>query len=549
MRNQKLHCLLVGRSTNFSELIRVLSASSANVRLSEVVRTKKHAIAALKAIRGPSIAFVSDEALFPLNLLANLIQTYNPSTIVVVVTQKTASIPLKKLYKGTEFTKLNIKNTTISNDAVMPLHLSNIIQIAQSKQQFRQCKSLLANAEQCNTWLVDSSHESVAYISKDFHLYANTAYLALFDIESMQALRSLSIKDLIVSDEVGLFDAFLKYQTKHYKLSHTLLLSMRDTAKNDFRASIHVTPSVFKGKQSWQLWVHRISQSKTVKGRNNTLKKEAFPLIVTQKLSSAKNPFDELNKELSDKKKKADANLILKGIIKREDANLSALKLTSLSSHLNQQDVYPSHYILSLKVPVAQRKAVDDLLSRSFTKNTDNKRQIFWDKLTVFRLTQLLLRTTKLKDNYLLPLTKASTSDPEFTQWMLKNLHLLGAKSRNLTIMIPSQLENKDVKRTIDFVNNLKKHHCNVALNDFTSESNILKILRFIKPNFVRLSLEWLRQVESDEKRKNSLSSLLRQFETKNIQVIAPCSFSMEMRTLFVFSGVSFCQERTTKTA
>ena len=548
MRNQKLHCLLVGRSTNFSELTKALSALNENIRLSEVLNTKKHVIAALKAVRGPSIAFVSDEALFPLNLLANLIQAYSSSTIVVIVTKKTASTPLTRLYKGTEFTKLNIINT-LNNGKEIRLHLNNIIQLSKVKRQFRECKRLLSNAEKRNTWLVDSSYEPLAYISKGSHLYANTAYLALFDIESMQALHGLSIKDLIVPDEIGLFDAFLKYQTKHHRLSHSLLLSMKNTENNDFRASIQATPSVFKGKQSWQIWVHKISQNKTIESSKNTLKTEDLPLINTQKISSTMNPFDELNKEASDKKKKSDANLILKRVIKREEAHLSALKLIPLSSLLNQTDVYSSHYILSLKIAVAKRKAVDDLLFQSLADNTENKRQIFWDKLTVTRLTQLLLRTTKLKDNYLLSLTKASISDPEFTQWMLKSLRSLGTKSRNLTIMIPSQIEGSEVKRTIDFVNKLKKHHCNIALNDFTSTSNTLKIIRFIKPDFIRLSLEWLIKIESDEKRKNALSSLLRQFETKNIKVIAPCGFSMEMRKLFVFSGVSFCQERTTKPA
>ena len=87
------------------------------------------------------------------------------------------------------------------------------------------------------------------------------------------------------------------------------------------------------------------------------------------------------------------------------------------------------------------------------------------------------------------------------------------------------------------------------CLKGIVSQSNILKIIRYIKPDFIRLSLDWVKDIESNESRTKALSNLLRQLEMKNIQVIAPCTFSAEMKKMFIFSGVSFCQERTTKSA
>ncbi len=544
MRNQKLQCLLIGKSPTYTNLVKALGTLETKIQLRQVVSTEQQVAVALKAMKGASIVFVSDEAPFPFALLSDLIGQFNSNAIVVVITQKTTSTSPQKLFNGTQFAKLNVKQ----NKSQTQLLLSNLIRITEGKEKFRQCKSLLGVAERRCAWLVDSSSEAIAFISKDLHLYANTAYLALFGIDSLQALRAESIKDLILKDETEVFDDFLKYQVKHQKLSHTLLLSMKGSNGVSFRANVHAIPSVLKGQKCWQLWVHKINRVVTDIERKEELRKEGFMPNEAQDNIQG-NPFDVLNKELSEKKKKADSDLILKGIIKRKEASISALKLVSLKSFEKKSDPFHSHYILSLKVPVAQRKGVDDLLFRSTEINWSNKRQIFWDKVKVARLIQMISKKRKLDDNYLITVSNASICDPVFTQWMLRNLGHLGKKSKNITVMIPSQLDSKERKCTVAFVRNLKVRQCQIAVNEFTTSSNVLKMLRHLKPNFVRLSLEWVKELESNDKREIALGSLVRQLEARNIQVIAPCGFSAEMRKVFVFSGASFCQERSTKIA
>jgi len=544
MRNQKLQCLLIGKSSIFTNLVKALGVLETKIQLRQAVHTKQQVAVALKSMKGASIVFVSDEAPFPFPLLSNLFSQFNRNAIVVIITLKTTSTSPQKLFNSTHFAKLNVKK----NNSQTQLLLRNLIQVAEDKEQFRECKSLLGVAEKRCQWLVDSSSEAIAFISKDLHLYANTTYLALFGFESVQALRAESIKDLILKDEVEIFDDFLKYQIEHQQLSHTLLLSMKDSKGIGFRANVHAIPSVFKGQKCWQLWVHKLNTVVTESERKEELRKESFMLSNSQEKSQG-NPFEGLNKELSEKKKKADSDLILKGIIKRKEVSISALKLVALNKIESENDPFHSHYILSLNVPVAQRKAVDDLLFRSTEINWSHKRQIFWDKVKVARLIQVLSKKIKSDDNYLITLSHASICNPVFTQWMLRSLKHLGKKSKNLTVMIPSQLDSKERKCTVEFVQNIKLRKCQVALNEFTPSSNGLKMLGRLRPSFVRLSLEWVRELESNEKSEIALGGLIRQLEARKIQVIAPCSFSAEMRKIFVFSGASFCQERSTNTA
>ncbi len=545
MKNQKLQYLIVGKSTNFAQLLKDLAEQDEIIQLTHVVSNKKHIEKAFKVISGINIIFVSDDAHPPLNFIADLIRQYTPNTAVVIITQKTASTPLKPLFRGVGFAKLNVKNI----EDIIAVDLLNIIQASKSNQHFKRCKNLLATAEQRNTWLIDSSSEAVAYISTNAHAYANTTYLALFGIDSLHSLHKVRPTDLIESDEAGVFQAFLKFQSKHHKLSHTLLLTMKSLKQSSFRVNLHAIPSVYKGKKCWQLWVHKIDQSTTENDRINNLRKETFQLTTANEITGRKNPFDELNKDLINKKEKADVKLILKGIVKRQEARLSAHKLVSLASQYNKKDPYHAHYILSLKVPIAQMKGVDDLLFSSPENNSDGRRRIFWDKVKVARLIQLLSKKSGLNNNYFITLSSESIVDQDFTRWILERLKSLGIKSRDLTIMIPSELDLKELKLILGFVKSLKDQQCKIALSDFTVKSNVVKVIRHIKPDFIRLSLNWVKEIESDESRQRALSQLLRQFEVKGISVIAPCSFSAEMRKMFVFSGVSFCQERTTKSA
>jgi len=145
-------------------------------------------------------------------------------------------------------------------------------------------------------------------------------------------------------------------------------------------------------------------------------------------------------------------------------------------------------------------------------------------------------------------LSDPSISSPAFSQWLTPGLVRLGNKSSNLTFLIPSQLDEKQRKEAVKTVKKLRKFNSKIALDDFTVSKSSLSMLRHVKPDYVRLSLPWVRLIEGNHSREISLGRLIRQFEEKNIKVIAPCCLSSEMRKLFTLSGVSFCQERVIKT-
>jgi len=101
MRNQKLQCLLLGRATNFIQMAKALTALDTSVQLRSIDPTKKKIEASLKLVNDiPLIVFVSDENPPHLKVLADLIRQHCSNAIIVIVTQKTTSIPINTLYSG-----------------------------------------------------------------------------------------------------------------------------------------------------------------------------------------------------------------------------------------------------------------------------------------------------------------------------------------------------------------------------------------------------------------------------------------------------------------
>ena len=141
----------------------------------------------------------------------------------------------------------------------------------------------------------------------------------------------------------------------------------------------------------------------------------------------------------------------------------------------------------------------------------------------------------------------ASVADRVFTQWFVSEVARLGVKSSHLVFLLPSKLKEREMALVVDFSKKLKSYRCKIALDDGSTSKAFLKVLKYVRPDYIRCSLEWIKQVEGDDDREISLGSAIRQFESKNIRVIAPCGISSPMRKTFALAGASFYQEKPIK--
>lgn len=582
MLKDELKCVLIGRDIKiYRDLARLVKKIDPTSRFKQVDLKESAIVSALKKINGPSLIFISDEVPFSLELLSDLTWQYNADAIVVILTTKARTVSIKELFNNTQFSRINLSETDSHSTSILQF----LIKSTKEKTEFRRCKSLLGISEKRCQWLVDSSKEAIAYISRDIHLYANTAYLGLFGIPSIQELRSTSIKDLIVQDEHLLFDGFQKNQGKPTDKRKSIMLSMKKHNSSVFRANVYLIPSVFKGHKCYQLWVRKVNN--LVTDENDEQQYAEDPILnkigsskPKTEVKSGKNPFTSLlNKEDSNnvstsskssktkgkanttstqknnsiknneaKPKNYNQNSLLRGVIRRKEAKIISAPLRFLKADENRNNKLVEHKMVSLKVAAAQKKGVDDLLSKLPESFNTEMSTIFWDKVKFSRVLQNIVKKDKLSTQLLLKVNEASINDETFIEWLTPGLKRLGKRSNNLVFLIPSYVNEQQYKNNLIFIKKLRALGCQIALDSFSVNKKSLIFLRYAKPNYLRLSVPWTRQLQGNEQREMRLSSVIRQLENKNIQVIAPCGFSKDMKKLFILSGASFCQERAIKT-
>ena len=571
MLKDDLKCVLIGRDVKiYRDLARLVRKIDPTSKFKQVELKESAIVNTLKNINGPSLIFISDEVPFSLELLSDLTWQYNTDSIVVIVTTKGRTVSIKELFNNTQFSRINLKEKNSHSVSILQF----LIKSTREKTEFRRCKSLLGVSEKRCQWLVDSSREAIAFISRDIHWYANATYLQLFGVNSVQELRSISIKDIIVKDEHLLFDGFQQNQGKPTDKKRSIMLSMKKSNGSTFRANVYLIPSVFKGHKCNQLWIRKINilsvDDEKKQFTDDPILKEIESGKAQTKTPDTQNPFssllsDDTSKTESSvvkgsssilksgikksKQKKYDQHSLLLGVIRRKEAKISAAPLNYLKANENKSLSITKHKMIALNVAAAQKKGVDDLLVKLPDSFNQKMRSVFWDKVKLSRVLQTLVRKDTLTDHLLLQINEASVIDENFMNWLAPGLKRLGNKTQNLIFLIPSNVNEEHYKKTLLFIKKLRVLGCQIALDSFSVDKKSLVLMKYAKPNYVRLSLPWTRQLQGDEQKEIRLSSVIRKFENKNIKVIAPCGFSKDMRRLFILSGASFCQERTIKTA
>lgn len=550
-----LQCVLIGQNKPlYSELVSTLRGQEAHFRFKQVENSKKAIANSLKRLRSASLVFISDDVPFSLERLSDLVWQYASDSIIVILTKKTQSLSLKTPYDNTQISKLHFdkdKKETL-------LQLQFLLQTAFIKSDFRKCKTLLGISEKRCQWLVDSSREAIAFITRDLHLYANRTYLNLFHLDSIQDLRSVSVRDFILEDEHRLFDGFQNNQLRKTDLNHSLVLTMKKKNGAAFRANTYLIPTVYKSKKCFQFWVRVMGEVE----ESNQVNLSDFPetkIIPTKKKEEREetpNPFEVLLKDKKEgnsedmdtkQKKVYTPTSLLKGIINRKEAVITTNSLKRLKKNELKFDKFDSHYLLSLKVPIAQRRGVDDILQDLSGARSQEVCSIFWDKVKLTRLFQILLKKRSVEPNLIVRLNGVSVADKQFLEWLIPGLRRLGDKSSHITFLVPSQINERQAKSTMIFANKVRAFNCQIALEGFAVTKDSVHLLKRLHPEMVSLSLPWTRQIQGNEGREIGLSSVIRQLESKDIKVIAPCGFSIDMKKLFILSGASFCHESTSQ--
>lgn len=534
MGKMDLQCLFIGRKPRlYRGLLEIIKAFDCNLRVKEVSEQKQDIINVLKNNKSSTdIIFISDKTSIPIFTLSDLIWQYSPETIVIILTEKVPSVFFKNPLNNIVLARLNIRE--ISDES--QLFLGSLLQITQSKKGFRQSKRLLGVSEKRCQWLVDSSSEAIAYISRDLHLYANSAYLELFEIGSVQQLRSQAVQELFEKNEYVLFENLIRKQ--NYLLK-SLLITMRKSNGVTIRARVMTIPSVLKGEICLQLWVRPLEDF--VDSQDNIDESSISKVESLMNQKERKRQVSNHPNKVTEENNKMTSLEVLKGVIKRKEVKLSAQKLMNM----NIRGVDFDHHIISLKTPASLKKGIEKLLFYPVTDQSNIAQKIFWDKVKFVRLLEFLSTRKKLDKNLIIRLNSVSLTNKAFARWCISGFGKVVGVKPNIIFMLSVNLDNDARNQSFSFISKLKALNSKICLDDYSVTKDSVAMLREVKPDYIRLSSTWVKSIEGKESREVALASFIRQVESKGIKVIAPCGVSKVIRKLFILTGVSFCQEIT----
>ena len=535
MGKMDLQCLFIGRKPrSYKGLLEIIYKFDCNLRVKEVSEEKQEIIKVLKNFkRSISIVFISDQTSLSLYTLSDLIWQHSPETIVIILTEKVPSIFFKNPLNNIVLARLNIKE--VSNES--QLFLGSLLQITQLKNGFRQCKRLLGVSEKRCQRLVDSSCEAIAYISHDLHLYANSAYLELFEVDSVQQLRSLPVQELFGKNEYILFEHLISNQNN---LPKSLLTTMHKRNGATIRARVMTIPSVLKGELCLQLWVRPLEGyvNKQDNIDESSIDKMERLMNQQERKRQASYHLNNSAKSIIENHNRMTSLEVLKGVIKRKEVKLSARKMINMKTQGTDVD----HYIISLKTPVSLKIGIEKLLFYPVTEQSKIAQISFWDKVKLVKLIQFMIVRKELNKNLIIRLNTVSVSNKAFVRWFVSSFVKAVGVAPNVIFMFSLVPDNKK-SQSAKFISKVRVFDSKICLDEFSLTKDSIAMLRQAKPDYVRLSPSWIKSIEGNESREIALASFIRQVESKKIKVIAPCGVSESIRRLFTLSGVSFCQE------
>lgn len=540
MKKNKVHCLIINQSPVLTtELSRAISHNQ-NKGFVEVIDSKLHQLKMKVINHQIGLLFIAKTSAEPsFETVSKILRQYSPDTILVVLTAKNKSIQQDML--GVEYCDLSLNTASTST-----FILSNLLHYAQTKKDFRDCKHLLSVVDQRNRWLVNATHEPIAYIYQGTHVHANPAYLGLFGFQSVAELMGTAINDLIPMISRAVFTRFINKQKKSLGTKQSLLVTMQGIDKQTFRADIRVSLAVINGTQCLQLWVHKlqleggISAPVTVKGRmranvinmmknrqnDEAKKKQIFPVQQNkQKVAYSAQKTTQAAISVGhnvkiNKAKKGEVSVL------KEKLNLRQLIALAQQKQFNKLDIQllqeahigtMTHYFVDMSlnqqqvaVPVSQQ------LRKSYGMNVS----MFQDYVTLTSLISELKQKGKAGEHYIVEPDIANLQDKRFSLWLSIQLQQLPAASAQIVFLLPYIYCKQNSAQLTRFLYSLKNTSAYIGLSDFIPSVTGMNVIKHFQVRYMSFDRIWLDRIRENKYQRQVLLTLTQKLERSGIEVI-----------------------------
>ncbi len=177
-----------------------------------------------------------------------------PSEVIHAIRRHAKDIPIIQLVDGndsdliTEALMLGAQNALPKGeDERLILVANRELANLEQRRALRAAEVALHEAEKRCQLLLDSSVDAITYVHDGMHIYANRAYLQLFDYGDVDELEGIPMIDLIASADQGHFKDFLRNYASNDGHSELSCGGVKPNGQQ-FQARVSFSPATYDGE-------------------------------------------------------------------------------------------------------------------------------------------------------------------------------------------------------------------------------------------------------------------------------------------------------------
>ena len=202
---QTIHLLLLEPSSNQAEvIINSLRNRGFAVRATQVLTTEELAKALSKGVSDLLLANVDHPDLTPKQAIEQISSFGRDIPCIVLLPKSDDELLIEVMNYGA------VDAVTKDNQELMCLKVERELQALEARRKKIQSDLALKATEKRCTLLLDNSQDAIAYVHDGMHVYANNAYLELFDYSDHDELLCVPALDMIAKDSQVEFRQYLK---------------------------------------------------------------------------------------------------------------------------------------------------------------------------------------------------------------------------------------------------------------------------------------------------------------------------------------------------
>lgn len=144
---------------------------------------------------------------------------------------------------------------------------------------------------------------------------------------------------------------------------------------------------------------------------------------------------------------------------------------------------------------------------------------------------------------FLVRISSQALTDPSMLKWLQTALTKISKLAPGrLVFQLPEAYLDKYLKETKVFIDTMQKSRCAIAIVQFGRGRNSLGVLDHLKPDFIKLDDELIRDMHTDQAKRESVATLVDKAKSHQIETIAQRVESADTIAVLWQMGVQYIQ-------